>query len=359
MRNAPKAPSPDQPSVAREKQKVMINALREAGDRGLTRPELMNHTHLDLQAINRTVKLVNAEGGKLTKENAPKGVDARQVLVLHKEPSWYCAISLHARLALHVAEAALPQIGSESLAQFLELFGKLEESKLSAKDQQRLNTLISMIKVGGGVDSKEPASPSLLLPILESLCNHPFPPEVQIEYQSESGQGSKPRKIIPYALTYDSFAGSSYLLALAFTSHGNKPILFRISRITKWEATRKHGLLTAEQRRSLENAKQYQIGAWSEDSEPFEIRIRITGKKWLAAFRERAPGLPDFQFEDDKRTGGSHQIIRFKATESSGPARWVLQLGAEAEVLSPPAFRSHVAGMLRDAARVYKTPSKS
>ena len=336
----------------------MINALREAGERGLTRSDLMDQTRLDLQAINRTVDLVNAEGGKLTKEKAPKGSEGRQVLVLWKEPSWYCAISLHARLALHVAEAALPQIGSESLAQFLELFEKLEESKLSAKDQQRLNTLLSMIQVGGVVDSNKAPGPSLLLPILESLCTHPCPPEVQIDYQSERGQGSKPRKIIPYALTYDSFAGSSYLLALAFTSHGNKPILFRISRITKWDVTRTHGLLTSEQRRSLENAKKYQIGAWSEDSEPFEIRLKITGKKWLAAFRERAPGLPDFQFEEDKRTGGSHQVIRFKATEFSGPARWVLQLGADAEVLSPPKFRSHVAGMLRDAARVYKTPSK-
>jgi hypothetical protein len=350
---------PSKPTVVKSKQKTIINALRESGGKGLTRLELMKLTQLDRQAIDRSVVLINLQGGKITKEDAPAGSDSRQVLVLRKEPAWYCSISLHARLALHIAEAALPQIGSESLAQFLELFGKLEESKLSPKDQHRLETLLHMVQVKGAVQTGGAESPSFLLPILESLCTHPGPTEVQIEYQSGSRLSPKQRIIIPYALTYDSFAGSSYLLAQAATSHGRQPLLFRVSRITKWEPTRKTGFLTPEERQHLERAKKYQLGGWIEDAEPFEIQVKITGKKWISAFLERPPGLPEFQIEEVKAKGGSHQIIRFKATEMSGPARWVLQLGPEAEVLSPPEFRTHVADRLHEAAEIYRTRTKA
>jgi predicted DNA-binding transcriptional regulator YafY len=148
-------------------------------------------------------------------------------------------------------------------------------------------------------------------------------------------------------------------LAQAATSHGRQPLLFRVSRITKWEPTRKTGFLTPEERQRLERAKKFQLGGWIEDAEPFEIQVKITGKKWVSAFLERPPGLPEFQIEEVKAKGRSHQIIRFKATEMSGPARWVLQLGPEAEVLSPPEFRAHVADRLHEAAEIYRTGTRA
>lgn len=125
--------------------------------------------------------------------------------------------------------------------------------------------------------------------------------------------------------------------------------------VTKWEVTKKTGFLTSEERQGLERAKQYQLGGWIEDSAPFEVQVKVTGKKWISAFQDRPPGLPDFQVEEVNKKGDPHQIIRFKATEMSAPARWVLQLGPDAEVLSPPEFRNHVAERLREAAKIYRT----
>ena len=254
-----------------------------------------------------------------------------------------------------MAKSALPQIGSESLARFLDLFELLEEARLAPKDQERFEKLLNKVGVRGTVMEKRQAGRSLLLDILGALGAAPNPPEVQILYQSAGGAVPKWRTIIPYSLIYDTFAGAAYLLAWALTSHGNQPLFFRLQRIQEWKASQKNGILTPSEREALAQAQRYQVGGWFEFEEPFEIRVRMREGTWLAALEDSPPALPGFQVEDPLHPEDPFRVVRFMASSLHGPGRWVLQLGPDAEVLSPPEFRNHVAGLLDEMARTYRS----
>jgi predicted DNA-binding transcriptional regulator YafY len=47
-------------------------------------------------------------------------------------------------------------------------------------------------------------------------------------------------------------------------------------------------------------------------------------------------------------------MLSFQATELSGPMRFVLQFGADAEVVEPKALRAHLAATLKAMVGVYR-----
>jgi predicted DNA-binding transcriptional regulator YafY len=47
-------------------------------------------------------------------------------------------------------------------------------------------------------------------------------------------------------------------------------------------------------------------------------------------------------------------LLSFQATELSGPTRFVLQFGADAEVVEPKALRTHLVATLKAMARKYQ-----
>ena len=70
----------------------------------------------------------------------------------------------------------------------------------------------------------------------------------------------------------------------------------------------------------------------------------------MQALEDQPPALPEARLERQSPAVG---ILTFQATEYRAPARWVLQMGPDAEVLGPEEFREFVAGRAKQTAGVY------
>lgn len=325
--------------------KRLLSPLRAAGAEGLTREDLRTHAKVSPRTLERFVEAVDAEGGSVLKVPCTGREAARLKYVLVREPEWAKAVSIHARLALHIAELAIQRSGTELWHQYLELFEKSWDGHLTEKDAQLFNKVRSQFCVHGTTKRNEPQTPELLFGILEALCAHPRPPVVEMKYLKPESEDTETRKVIPYALTHDIFAGSAYLLAWDPSRNQGEPRTFRLSRIKGWKITTKIGTLLPGEIETLERIRRHQIGAWSTPDDPFEVQVEVTSKHWIDAFMDTPPDLPGVKVSPVK---SGHVVVSFMATELVGPTRWVMQLGKHAKVLGPTELRLAIVEQLQE-----------
>jgi len=335
--------------VSTDRQRLAVEALREAGDGGLTRDELMEALAVtSTRTVDRAIALLAEQGAVFEKRwaSAPR----RLSWVLVKGPKWDENLSAHARVALKVALATLDQGGSAVWADHLKAFEQVADQHLTSRDRAIFEGLRTKVKVHGSVHGGRMAegSASTLLGILQILGEPVHTRTVVLRYASASSAEVKDLAVVPYLLTHDVFSGGAFLLA--WHLERRMPLHLRLSRIRKVTPGRITPLLPKE-RQLLERAARFQIGGWIGTGEPFEVKARIHGRNWAQALLQATPALPEASVKAER---GDSVLLAFRATEFNAPARWLLQFGPDAEVLEPAPFRQHLSERLEAAADRYR-----
>jgi len=339
------------PPVSEEKLRQVHAALREAGAKGITRSRLVANLGISPKTLERALEAMVIDGARIERISAEVPARRTICLVLAKEPAWAVGYSHHARLALQLAELALQQCGSEFWAQYLPVFEQLLAPHLIRKDRLLFDQLKDQLNFRGSVGKPRERDPNVFLNLLDALANKPVPPQLEILYSRAGDEQGAWITVVPYSITHDVLAGSAYLLA--WDTRSLSAGHFRIGRIKAVKTNGRHGVLGSEAKSSLERARQFQVGGWFANQDPFEIEVEIHGKNWVKAFLDTPPALPEVKVVEVDDGTGLLVRIQFKATELEGPSRWIMQIGSKAKVLSPDHLREHVEANLRASVAHY------
>ncbi len=263
-----------------------------------------------------------------------------------KGPRWDETISRETRLALRVAAMTLGLGGNATLQKQLETLVEITEKSLTDKDRKFLERLRRNIRVTGGV-AEDPADGQVAA--LEAAFNAfstEIPRQMELDYRRPGT--TSPRRIVfsPYCFTQDLISGGTFLLGEDAERH--KVMQLRLSRIQNAKVLNRPVIFLREAQ--LKIAAEHQIGGWTSPSDPFEVRLRVTGANWIQAMEEAKPAFPGFQMERK----GSSALVRFQANAPEGLIRWILQLGPSAEVLAPEFLREKVKEAVEDMAKAYR-----
>lgn len=329
--------------VDRERLREALRLLRDAGRRGITRLALSKELgEVSLRTVDRAIGCLEAQGARI--DRTREGRPAILHFILTKGPTWDEHVSPEARLALRLAGLSLAQSGTLLWQDKIEAIEALATGKMSSRDRGLFDQLSRAVEVHGGVDDPI-ESPDILEPILRALEG---PKEIEVDYQSAAAKAPTPHQVVPYALTHDLFSGGAFLLV--WDPKRQSPIHLRLNRITRIKVTARTGIITHPE--LMVRAAKYQIGGWTSKEEPFLVEARIFGNHWIQAFKEAPPALPDFQADPTK--GGKAVLVRFLANHEYGASRWLLQFGANAEVISPPDLREKIHQQHKEAASQYE-----
>jgi len=341
----PKGPQSER-LVALEKLQLCVQALREAGDKGLTKQQLAEALgYTSTRQADRAIDLLEKEGARLERTR----VAGFQRITLLKGPRWDESLTPEARMALRVALATLDQGGSSVWADHLQTFKTLAENRLTSRDRAVFDALRTKVLVHGSVQGGpdgEPVSPAMV-DLLTILAEPVLAKSVVVTYHSASTGREKDYPVVPYLLTHDVFSGGAFLLV--WDLGRKQPIQLRLSRIRAVAAPRTTSLMPKE-RELLDRCAHFQIGGWIGMDPPFDVKVRIRGDNWTRALLEACPALPDASVAKER---GGTVLLAFRATELNGPTRWILQLGSDAEVLEPEPLKIHIRARLAEALARY------
>lgn len=333
--SAPESQGLVDPSRLRE----VVLQLREAGSPGLSRERLARKLGVSLRTVDRALHLLEEQGARLERVRA--GRPALLHIVLRKGPTWDEHVSSQARLALRVAGLSLAQSGTLLWQDQMEALEQLASDHMSNRDRRLFEGLKRAVRVQGGVEDPI-EDPAILGPILEGLEGRR---ELEIAYLPAGAQEPGMLKVVPFTLNHDLFSGGAFLLV--WQPEQRRPLHLRFNRIQSVKATARTGTLPED---LMDRAARFQIGGWTSGEPPFEVELLVRDAHWAQAFKEVPPALPDFTC--DPVPGGGARI-RFKAAHDNGAIRWILQLGAAAEVIGPERIRKAVASQLREALAHY------
>ena len=341
------SPRPDGGSLVRpERLQAVLEAIRDAGERGITKAGLARKLGgVAMRTVDRAIALLEEQGGRFGK--AREGRPAVIHFTLEKAPDWDSRITPHARLALEVALMALEGTATELWYDHLEGLRALADSHLSSRDRILFDTLQSHVCVRGGADDQQALDTRMLSQVLMALGHPEGPRELELTYAAASTGRTSTRSVVPFTLTHDVFSGGAFLLA--WDPAKQEPRHFRLARILEARALAKRGLIP--DKRPLEQARDLQIGGWFSPAAPFQVRVRVGGSNWPQALLDAPPALPRVEVRKEK---GGTVVLGFLATDVQGPARYILQLGADAEVLEPEPLRRHLAATLKAMAARYR-----
>lgn len=346
-RKALESPRPDGGHLVKpERLQIVLEAIRKAGERGLTKAALARKLGgAALRTVDRAITLLEAQGARFGK--AREGRPAVIHFTLEKGPDWDSRITPHARMALEVALMALEGTATELWYDQLEGLRALADSHLSNRDRDLFRALQSHVCVRGGADDQQALDTKMLTQVLLALGHPEGPRELELSYTAASTGRTTTRTVVPFTLTHDVFSGGAFLLAWDNAKH--EPRQFRLARIQEARALGRRGLIP--DKGPLEQARDLQIGGWFSPGSPFQVVVRVGGSNWPQALLDAPPALPSVAVAREK--GGTVRLS-FLATDLHGPARFILQLGAEAEVLEPKALRVHLATTLKAMAARYR-----
>lgn len=331
--------------VDRERLKLTLQLLREAGDTGLTKAQLCRKLgSVSSRTVDRAVGLLEAQGARISKPR--RGRPAVIHFILDKGPSWDEHVSADARLALRVATLSLSQTGTALWGDKLQALEALASEHMSNRDRQVFQSLQRAIRVQGGVDDPIEV-PTVLEPILKALEQGRA---LELEYDSASSRQTATYEVVPYALTHDLFSGGAFLLA--WDSTRNRIAHFRLGRIQKARSLR---IANVPDKAQMEQSARFQVGGWTSDAAPFTIQACISGTGWVQALKEAPPALPGFRSEPD--AAGESTRVTFQANHAAGASRWLLQFGEACEVLEPEWLRTDIRQRLEAALRRYRDRS--
>jgi predicted DNA-binding transcriptional regulator YafY len=319
--------------------RMVVTLLREAGPTGLQRDQLARKLEVSLRTVDRALRLLEEQGARLERVRA--GRPALLHLVLHKGPTWDEHVSSQARLALRVAGLSLAQSGTLVWQDQMETLEQLASDHMSNRDRRLFEGLKRAVRVQGGVDDPI-EEPAILGPILDGLEGRR---ELEIAYLPAGATTPSQLRVVPFTLTHDLFSGGAFLLV--WQPENRRPLHLRFNRIQSVKVTGRTGALPED---LMNRAARFQIGGWTSGDAPFEVELLVRDAHWAQAFKEAPPALPDFTC-DEEPGGGAR--VRFKATHDNGAIRWILQLGAAAEVIAPERVREAVVSQLREALARY------
>jgi predicted DNA-binding transcriptional regulator YafY len=187
----------------------------------------------------------------------------------------------------------------------------------------------------------------MLTQVLLALGHPEGPRELELTYKAASTGRTSARTVVPFTLTHDVFSGGAFLLAWDLSKQ--EPRHFRLARIEEAKAQSKRGLVP--DKGPLEQARDLQIGGWFSPGTPFRIQVRVGGTNWPQALLDAPPALPEVAVRKEK---GGTVLLSFLATELSGPTRFILQFGPDAEVLEPSSLRVHLGKTLKAMVATYR-----
>jgi len=328
--------------IAVDKLKEAVKAFHKEGAKGLTREQLAKAVDLSLRGVDRILAQLRRDGARID----PVAVPGQRTQVYHMTipPKWDRRISGDTRLALRLAGLALSASGTRQWDGILDVLNRLADERMTEADRLVFKRMEQSVRVQGEVEDPIEGE-RVLEPLLRALDSRR---EVRLDYRAAGWDTCKPMRVIPYTLVHDLFAGSAFLVAWDPEHEAVKFMrLNRIDGITQGG----RGLLGPQALKRLEEAAAYQVGGWQDHRGVFDVEVRIKGTYWLQAIRDAPPALPGFTFEP---RGRSALIARFRATHPAGVQRWVLQFGADAELLKPLAWREDMARKVASMAAAYQ-----
>lgn len=329
--------------VDAERLRQALALIREAGAKGITKIQLAKKLGgVSLRTVDRAVRLLEAQGARIEKQR--KDRPAVIHFQLRKGPAWDEHVSGDARMALRLAALSLAQSGTLLWQDKLEMLEELASGHMSSRDRKLFEQLQKAVRIQGGVVDPVEA-PEALEPILKAFENGK---ELEVDYRSVGSPQPASHVVVPYALTHDLYSGGTFLLV--WDLERQKALHLRLGRIYRAKARTRTAIIPKPE--ILELAARFQIGGWTSEEPPFEIRMRIDGNHWVQAFKEAPPALPDF--ESFPSQDGKRMEVRFKANHPHGASRWILQFGDNAEVLEPDWLRKEIAARLEAAVKRYR-----
>ncbi len=325
--------------VKPERLQVVLEAIRDAGGRGITKAGLSRRLGgVAMRTVDRAIQLLEEQGARFG-----KGREGRPALIhftLEKAPDWDSRITPHARMALEVALMALEGTATELWFDQLEGLRTLADSHLSTRDRDLFRALQAHVCVRGGADDQQALDTKMLTQVLLALGHPEGPRELELTYKAASTGRTSARTVVPFTLTHDVFSGGAFLLA--WDPAKQEPRHFRLARIEEAKALSKRGLIP--DKGPMEQARDLQIGGWFSPAAPFRVSVRVGGTNWPQALQDAPPALPGVTVRKEK---GGTVLLSFQATEPSGPTRFIMQFGADAEALEPKALREHLSRTLQ------------
>ena len=341
------SPRPDGGRLVKpERLQLVLEAVRDAGERGITKAGLARRLGgVALRTVDRAIQLLEEQGARFG-----KGREGRPAIIhftLEKAPDWDSRITPHARMALEVALMALEGTATELWFDQLEGLRTLADSHLSTRDRDLFRALQAHVSVRGGADDQQALDTRMLTQVLLALGHPEGPRELELTYKAASTGRTSTRTVVPFTLTHDVFSGGAFLLA--WDPAKQEVRHFRLARIEEAKALSRRGLIP--DRGTLEQARELQIGGWYRPDPPFRVAVRVGGTNWPQALLDAPPALPGVSVRKEK---GGTVMVAFQATEFSGPTRFILQFGADAEVLEPKALRQHMAKSIKAMAAMYR-----
>lgn len=334
------SPRPDGGHLVKpERLQIVLEAIREAGEKGITKASLARKLGGSaMRTVDRAITLLEDQGARFGK--AREGRPAVIHFTFEKGPDWDSRITPHARMALEVALMALEGTATELWYDQLEGLRALADSHLSNRDRDLFRALQEHVCVRGGADDQQALDTKMLTQVLLALGHPEGPRELELSYTAASTGRTSARTVVPFTLTHDVFSGGAFLLA--WDQAKQEPRHFRLARIQEARALTRRGLIP--DKRPLEQARDLQIGGWFSPAAPFQVQVRVGGSNWPQALQDAPPALPSVAVLREK---GGTVLLTFLATDLHGPSRFILQLGADAEVLEPKALRTHLAATLK------------
>ena len=341
------SPRPDGGNLVKpERLQDVLEAIRDAGERGITKTELVRKLGgVATRTVDRAIQLLEEQGASLGK--ARRGRPPVIHFTLEKAPTWDTRITPHARAALEVALLALEGTATELWGEHLKGLRRLADSHLSTRDRSLFDTLQSHLCVRGGADDQTALDTAMLSQVLLALGHPDGARELELTYTAAYRNSTSTRIVVPFTLTHDVFSGGAFLLALDVAKQ--EPRQFRLARIQAARASSRRGLIT--DKAPLERARDYQIGGWFSPRAPFQVEVRVGGTNWPRALQDAPPALPGIEVLAERN--GTVKL-RFMTTDLNGPTRFLLQFGPDAEVLAPVELREHLAGVARAMVDLYR-----
>lgn len=345
---------PDSMNLVSEKVlRQVVKLLREAGAKGCTKDQLREAINVkSLRTVDRSIDLLEEQGAKLSRSwitvDSGDGNRRAMTISLLRGPIWDETLSASARLALGVLLEGLRTGVAAAWTDQLEKVASLVDSRLTNRDRNVFEVLRTKV-VASRSSTPATTPPESVLKALIDALGSSNPRRVTLRYDTAYRKQEHSYEVAPWCLVHDVFSGGAYLIA--WDLGAGQPKSFRLDRIRE-AALGGASALLPEERAQLDRAATYQIGGWIGQGEPIEISVRITGNNWVRSLLDQAPALPAATVK--KETGGS-VLVTFKAMEWHGPARWVLQMGPNAQVLGPAEFREHVGKMAKAILKNYFT----
>jgi predicted DNA-binding transcriptional regulator YafY len=167
----------------------------------------------------------------------------------------------------------------------------------------------------------------------------------QITYRTMEVGKEKSYSIEPLRLLYYMEAGGLYLIARV-PSYEN-PITLAVERIQDLEPTKDGFAISDEIANSIEGRLHNSFGIIS--GEPFEVSISFSPQQ--APYIQERTWHPSQKIEAQ---GDGSIIITFHASSEYEIKRWVLQFGADAQVIKPESLQKEIISELEATLKTYR-----